>query len=95
MSESEESGSESEVTEMVVGRVVNVGSEIDVGVPAGELADDAEPDTVGPCEAGAELEAALLGRVTDVDASVPEVAALVVVDVGDPFALVSVACRLQ
>lgn len=150
MSEIEESGSESEVTEMVVGTVVNVGNEIDVGtdvgklteiegtlvdykkpqdvsgafiekcakkrtretladaepavvvsidtavgVPAGELADDAEPESVGSCEAGAELEAALLGSVTDADASVPELAALVAVDVGDPPPLVSVACRLQ
>ncbi|EIW55913.1 uncharacterized protein TRAVEDRAFT_50401 [Trametes versicolor FP-101664 SS1] len=66
-----------------------------VGVPAGEPADDAEPESVGSCEAGAELEAALLGSVTDADASVPELAALVAVDVGDPPPLVSVACRLQ
>lgn len=62
-----------------------------VGVPAGELADDAEPESVGSCETGTELEAALLENVTDA----PELAALVAVDVGDPPPLVSVACRLQ
>ncbi len=66
-----------------------------VGVPAGELADDAEPESVESCEAGAELEAALLGKVTDADASVPELAALVAADIDDSFSLVSVACRLQ
>lgn len=66
-----------------------------IGAAVSDVAEDVELAAVGSCEAGAELEAALLGDVTGADTSVPELAALVAVGVDEPLPPGSVACRLQ